>query len=309
MLRSRKLLLVLGLALASACGPVHDDVDLLGVDDQSSAIDRFGLVVLSYTEDRRNLRVRDQLAGVGWFVEHEGPDRAQALALLTAPLVGERAPGTVGTCRTWERMLPALAGSGSYLYLMDAGELSIETAEAEIPLESTYFPDVYPHVSGLLYDGILHRARAILGFGQLRVVGHGSSEVGPFEVELAPPEPVRVLSVDGQHVWGSRVEAAPGADGGPLEVVWSAPTRGTGDGLSVVELVRRGFDRVAVVSCTTEDDGSFEVPAELIAGLPDYGPDQTDRLNLYRSTTQAFSADGLTGGQVVFLAKDSLFLD
>ncbi len=312
----RRLLLPLALAASVAgCGQsaVEDGTSRDGVT-VGGAEGRFGLVVLTFSENRDNWRVRDQLNGSAWFVEHTEMPQREVLRLLNVPLVSERAPAHLDTCELRVRAIghdaPASGLDGGSVYFMDAGEVTVDVGHEGLALDSAWFPDVYPEVAGLVYEGSVQNGLAFMSGPDLRVVGHGSGEVGPFNVEVAPPEPVRLASVAGREVVGHRVALrhAPERTEGGVDVTWSAPHR-AGNGLLVVELVRRGYDRTATLACTVADDGQFTLPEALVARLPDYGRDQTDRLTVTRFGTAPFAADGLPEGQVLVLTRDSVLVD
>jgi hypothetical protein len=302
---SSPLLALALMGLAAACGSVTpDDVG----EEQPGVLDRrFGLVVLSYSDPRDTLGTTGQLTGSAWFVEHELATRDEVLGLLSVPLLGARSPVAEGTCRLTERPVPAEGAPTGAIYFMDAGPLTVESEGRGMGLESAYFPDVYPEVSGLVYDGLLVNGRPVVQQDGLRVIGHGSDEVGPFGAVLAPPPRLRLTSVGGHRVALGRVPVA--LDGADLVVTWGAPERDAeAVGPVVIELVRRGFDHLATLSCSAPDTGRFALPGELVAELPGFGADQTDRLQVYRYSAAAFDADGLGEGLVLVVARDAVFI-
>lgn len=298
------------LAGLAACGGVQE------LEEQTAPLEavegeRFGLVVLNYASDRDDFRIRDQLMGLAWFVEHAEYTRDDVLSLLNVPLVSylEGHPPTGGdACELHVSQVPTGAmvdEAEGWVYFMDAGEISVESGRYGLVLDSLYYPDVLPSVSGLVYDGSVRNGRRLVSRPELTIVGHGSGEVGDFAVTMTPPEAPRLAAIGEGAVRGSRVVGA--APGQPLRVVW---TRGReAGGPVVVEYVRQGFDRVARLVCSADDDGELLLSSELLDTLPDFGPDQTDRIAVSRYALEAFEADGLSQGQALIVATDSVIVD
>lgn len=261
-----------------------------------------GVVVATYTRSPDNPAVRAQLTVSAWFAEHAWGERERVLDFLNTPALASQAPPAPGECRVVTRAIPGRGDDVEAVYFMDAGDLSITVGGGHHALEGHYFPDVFPQVAGLVYDGVV-RDDGSVGPDAMRVEGHGSGAVGPFDVTVSAPEALEILSVTARG-------SAPAEAGlrGAVDVRWTPSARGD-DAEVLVQLVRRGFDRVASVTCAVEDTGRFVIDGSLVASLPSFGADQTDRLHVSRVTLEAFEAQGLDEGRVVVLARDSVFLN
>jgi len=264
-----------------------------------------GVVVATYTRSPDNPQVQAQLTVSAWFAEHAWGERERVLDLLSTPVLASHAPSAPGECRVVARAVPGRGDDVAAVYFMDAGDLSVSVSGERQPLDAHYFPDVFPQVAGLVYDGVVRDNEAV-GPSAMRVQGHGSGAVGPFDVTVPAPEPVEITAVMARGPAPSGGSA--GGLGGAVEVRWTPALQGE-DGEVLVQLVRRGFDRVAAITCTAEDTGRFVIDAALVAALPSFGADQTDRLHVSRVVQEPFEAEGLDDGRAVLLARDSVFLN
>ncbi len=242
--------------------------------------------------------------------DHEGIglDAHEVVDFLAVPHVARSTPPSGQICELRERRgsdgLPASEMAGRALYFMDAGEISVAVRGAAMHLHSGYFPDVHPDVGGLVYDGQHWPGRTLMRRGDVFVRGAGSPEVGPFDVRVTPPRSMKLVKVGRERVRAARLRPTFTDTG--LPVTWHA---GPFDGSVVLEVVRRGFDREASLRCVVPDAGHFVIPQAAYDRLPDYGADQTERLDAYRATSSSFAAEGVSGSTVVMVAKDSVILD
>lgn len=276
--------------------------------DGAIQTDRFGLIVLTHETQRSDGRAGDRMSARGWFVEGVGLDAAEVTDFLGVSETSRVADPTFGACELREQVssdgLPASEMEGRALYFMDAGEVSVAAGRAKMHLHSGYFPDVHPDVGGLVYDGQHWPGRALMRRGAVLVEGAGSPEVGPFAVQVTPPRVMRLHEVGGVRLRSARIR--PGYSNDGLSVTWYA---GPFDGEVVLEVVRRGFDREASVRCVVADAGHFVIPQAAIDQLPDYGADQTDHLEVHRSSRASFEAEGVSRANVVMVAKDTVILE
>ncbi len=284
--------------------------------------EHFGLVVLTLTEDRNSAQLNARLTGNAWFVEHDAGRQDRVLDILEPLTLGAEslavdasAASVSKRCTSSQRRIASRSSASTGpVYFMDAGELVLESDAGVVLFQSAYFPDVDPDIGGLVYDAHGPDARQLLNGTLVRLTGSGATEVGPFVVEIAPPAPLRLTQVGTAALLplstqGTRVNE--GADG-ELLVTWlSARSTDAADSDTTVSVryVRQGFDRVAAVTCRVPDTGRFAIPAEALATLPDMGADQTDRLEVARIRTSKFTAEGLSSGTAVIIARDTVLLD
>lgn len=302
---------VLGLlalaCLASSCGAPGPGEGGAGADEAN-----FGLVVLTDQARPEQPVGRAQLTAMAYFVDAAGVDERAVLDMLNlqVPTEGHRAERDA--CKLDLRPLPdggAVAAPDAVITFMDAGRLSVHAPQQQLTLEGAYLPDVFANVSGVVYDAVQRDGVGLRAGAVVRVVGHGSADVGTFVAETSSPAAIRLTSVAGQPVRRERMELAPdelfSSDG--LDVTWQAGR--LGDGAAIIELSRRGFGDVAVVRCPVVDDGFFHIPGDLLARVPDLGPEQVDRLDAYRVAAAEFTAEGLRLGRLLVATRDTVHLD
>ena len=294
--------MVAGALTHAGCGALSSGG---GADGGDGDLAHAGVIVATYTRSPDNPRVRAQLTVSAWFAEHAWGELDRVLDLLNTPALASHAPPALGECRAVTRAVPGRGDDVEAVYFMDAGDLTVVVGDERQPLDGHYFPDVFPQVAGLVYDGVIRDDEAA-GPHTMRVVGHGSGAVGPFDVTVPAPAPLGITSVIARG--STQGPGTAGGLGGAVEVRWTPSERGE-DGQVLIELVRRGFDRVATITCAAEDTGRFVIDGALVASLPSFGADQTDRLHVSRVSEEAFEAPGLDDGRAVLLARDSVFLN
>ncbi|PIE19376.1 MAG: hypothetical protein CSA66_02465 [Proteobacteria bacterium] len=301
------LLLTAIAAAPHACAAGDLDAGPSGVEALQR--ERFALITLVDADSGHPGGDRE-LVAQAWFVEHEGADRAEVLRLLGVPegaFVDPAVP--TDACVVDTRDLLAGSRGPDDVRLLDAGELLLEWGGAAEMLDSHYIPDVYRGVGGLAYDGVFPGSRAFEAALPLTIRADGSDEVAELAVSVTPPPAVRVHAVIGEPIAEHQAVLPEGALDEPLRVTWGRADPGASD-LSVVLLERRGFDRVATVSCVVEDDGEFTIPQAALQRLPlDLGPDQTDRLLVQRLRAVSFTAPGLPDGMAFAIARDWVHLE
>lgn len=285
----------------TAGGPGGDDGD--GMDHG-----RFGLVVLT----------RAGAAGAGeeftaqaWFAEHSGVPADQILRFLNVPLLADGVPEEADQCRVTRRQLkslpPTADGISGWVDFVDAGPLAVETGRWDLDVRTKLLPDLGLGMGGVVYDTRLRDGEADETPEPWRVEGAGGSQVGAFRAAAQAPEPLRFIAVGPNEVTGPSARWPGDGRAEGLDVSWEAAE--DGHGVVILELVRHGFDRATSVICAAVDDGHFRVPASLVAQLPNYGEDQTDRLELLRYGAGTFTADGLDEGLVLAVSRAAVRLE
>lgn len=319
--------LLVSASLVSACGPSERPRpepprrgagDSQPVTPTSTTIadetgeDRFGLVVVTRSPEAADPQL-ERLVAQAWFAEHPGVATGDVLSFLRVPVLAEAVPPEVGLCEVSVsdvRGAPTLPDrDGAWIDFVDAGEVVVEIRGAGLPLRAKLLPDLGPELSGIVYDGTRAGLSARDLHGAWRVRADGGLDVGPFMTAISGPEPVPFIGAGGQRAVAGRM-ASPlrAAMGDGLEVLWR-PSPRRREGVVLVEIVRLAFDRMARVVCAATDDGSFTIPADVLRKLPVLGQDQTDRLEIVRFTSRPFSAEGISEGLVLGLARTSVLLD
>lgn len=173
--------------------------------------------------------------------------------------------------------------------LLDAGALTITSPVGESWIQGRRLPDI-GQVSGVVYG-------SEAGFGRDAVVipyAPGANyrwtatgaEVGAFDVEVMAPEVPLVLSATRQD--------------GDVTLTWVA-TESPSSLYLTVEAPGGGE-----IECRLEDDGVFALPTSLLA--PFFSAGEGGELVLRRVVAEPIHVSGIDDTQLVFGARDSLFL-
>ncbi|MFT7579664.1 MAG: hypothetical protein ACI9MR_001330 [Myxococcota bacterium] len=291
-------------ALLGAC--TIGEVDAAGTE-ASLTTERFAIVSLTYSENAE-AGASDSLVAQAWFVARDPSTHVTLAHVLDLPaalhLDADVAPET---CRVETRSVDGgehgldraddrFDTDAPQITLLDAGVLTVSTNGRTAPLDSFWFPEVYPEVGGLAYASVVRDTASFDDGVPVGISADGSEEVGPFALAITPPAPMRleeVSYVDGAlSVRWEAAEVAPNL---------TAPV--------VVRFIRRGFDTVTSVTCAADDDGSFLIPAEALADLADLGDDASDRLLVERYLHRDFRAEGISGGFVMAVAQDTVLVE
>jgi hypothetical protein len=309
------LAVLVGLA---ACSPAGDELPLAGwsatLDAEGQSVESFALLTATVSWPRARAARREEPVSLrAVFVTHQGHSREALLDVLGLPqllalpaedscVLVTDAPGSGAA--------DAFRGSsdGAWVDLRDAGRLTVRLeGMAPQSLEPQFIPDVVPLVSGVTYAGAVGFGRTLTtrrAAADVRFASSGSGEVGPFDVRVALPAPLRLYSVGGRYAQRGHVRVPTGGD---LAVRWDA--RGSSDEPLLVELSRRSFGAVDTIRCVVADDGAFVVPGALRARLPAHREPATDRLTVRRMTGAEFYANGVDEGWAFAIAEDFVLLD
>lgn len=288
-------------ALAAACAGTEAD----GPTIAPQAQERFAIATLAWSSARAGNGATAQ----AYFVEHAPGERAALIDFLHVPgaSVAFDAGIPVDSCVVTHPAAPSAA------VLLDAGELTVESADGEAILESSYIPDGYMQVAGLAYEGVIDLDPTTSRF---ELVADGSDEVGPFSVTLNAPPTVKLVAVAGESVVRGRVSVDLGAlaeEMQGLAVAWEAPESPyeglLAEDVAVVTYERRGFGDEWTVACAVKDDGRFTIPAAALHNLPDLGADATDRIIVRRVAGASFAATGISDGLALAIAEDAAYVE
>lgn len=320
-LDARNLLVALTvLVVAVGCGPSEldgiaaaatDEVRLADFlpDDGTVAGGRYGYVIVSRSQrSAAATAARTATVGVrGFFMEHQGFERGEALAALGVPQLHELPP--IGHCAVFHEALDSAdradtaAASDAWVDLLDAGTLTLRLGSFEIPVDSSYFPDVVSFVSGLMYGSVARVPVRRSSPETVVLEGLGGGDVGSFSVTLDAPSDIRILSVGGAVPMAGTASIP---SSGALKVTWT-PGAATDEPV-MLELSRVSFGRVDTVRCAAIDDGAFLIPGALRARLPEHTEPATDRISVRRLVAAELIADGIDEGWAFFVSDDFILL-
>ena len=261
------------------------------------------ILTATATNDRSGtLRRRSQLGLRALFVAHGDTERSALFDLLDLPPLLDL--GATDRCVLHtERANELTAG---WVDLLDAGAVDFVSGDRRYALEVQEFPDVLPEIGGVTYAGSARRsvmAAEAAGGPFVRFEGAGSGEVGPFSVDVGLPTPTRIRFVDGRAAVRGEVDVAAEGD---LLVRWDA--RGTRDAPVLLELSRSSFGARDVLRCVVYDDGSFVIPGEMRAQLPEHTSPATEKLSLRRVADAEFYAPGVDEGWAFVISEDFVLL-
>ncbi len=289
------------LALALGCAEELPSREL----GSSAPASRFGHLSITYSEHRVPGGVDPQVIASGLFARHIGVSKTDVVSAIVSSDGFDDTP-VVGACRVESRALGLRPGEDHFVDLVDAGELRVNAPAGSVRLDRRSFPEVYPAVTGLTYEGTLPRPE--LGEDTpLRIEGRGSYEVGPFVVEATLPAVPSLLAVDGTPVTGPYAAVRWDAD---LEVRWAVPEPNRRAATALIDVVVLGYDRVTTLRCATPDSGLALLPRAGLAALADARqPDATTRLVVQRVRHAPFAAAGIHGGEVVVSSRDAVLVE
>ena len=289
--------------------------DTGGVDElgRSQPADRFGVLAISYSEHRVPGGVDPQIMVAGFFARHVAIARDEVLYTLNIPDV----PDTnlldmpLGSCRLMDRPLAASVEPDpehAFVDLLDAGDIRVHVGARGQRLRRRGVPDIFPHVTGVTYEGIVHDATNPVAGGPIRVEGRGSHEVGDFLVDVTPPPVPRLLEVAGQPVTGGYTSIDDWDTHLPVQWLAAEPAAQPSQRV-YIELVALRFDRIVSLRCVTRDDGSAGLPREGVAEVGKAAtPDASVHLILRRIARSSFATAGIHTGDVFFVSRDSLMV-
>lgn len=183
--------------------------------------------------------------------------------------------------------------------LLNAGPLTIESAFGRAFIEGRHLPDL-GQISGVVYGNDAGYGRDLIvvpyeaGLPYRWALPGG--EIGGVEAQMEAPEVPVVLS-------GTVFDTAKLSQLNDPEFVleWQPPTVGAA-GLFLSIATGDG----GAIECRLEDDGTFTLPGALLEPLRQNG--QGAELVLRRVSVQALEIAGVDHTQLVFGARDSLFL-
>jgi hypothetical protein len=201
-------------------------------------------------------------------------------------LVGlSRAMPGVGQCRPRgeSRATPPLSSIG-HVEFLEAGDVSVSTAEARTALAPHAFPTVTELISGVVYTTRDRSAQPLPAGTGYAVTASGGGGVPALSVEREAPPELETVTIGGELL----VEVTELVASDPLYLTWSPGAPGD---LILVEV--SSGDGAVASTCTFRDEhGAGTVPSIGVAG--------TGRIALHRVRTVRFAAGGLDFGELRF---------
>ena len=194
----------------------------------------------------------------------------------------------------------------AFVDLLDAGDIRISQLQHETGLNRRPFPDIFPTVAGVTYEGIFSSPNSQRDLYRLVLHSKGSYDVGGFSATIGAPAIPRLLELGNAPVTSDYASIDWDAD---LPLSWLHVE--TGEQLSrlLIEISLVNFDKSVSLQCAVADVGSSTISAEQIDAIQqDLSPNTTVRLSVRRVHHTPFVAPGLHTGDVYFVSSDSVIL-
>lgn len=218
------------------------------------------------------------------------------LSAATDPEAVERVVGTrldvpaVGECMILRPFDGSdeldLAAVGS-IELLDAGDVTLRTDDAVMPLATRAFPDIGDRVSGVFYTS-RDAAAELPAPAKYRIESSGSAFMDPFALESqAPSAPEEMTIADADLGERATIE-----EGSPATVRWQKPQQ-SADDLVYVDVWAAASG--ATVRCAFPDAGEGTIPASLLDSETLGAMPATVMVGLHRIRIGTFGAGTKTG--------------
>lgn len=310
----RALEAALSLALASlvaACSPAEEVESSQGRafadgDDKGPArLARIHVIVQASPDP---LGSEPQLDVTARFARYRGLDddfvRARVGAL---PLAQERlAVGQCLSAELLETIEPGAAGErpkggARELLLIDAGNLRVRVAGAQVEVPLVLLPDLLPYMSGVEYAQVIDAMPSVFTLAGERAAvtidleGSSDEEVPATSIQARLPRPLELQTV------GTFDQAA-------LELSWRTDAEASGP--VIVRLASYvGSEPLGnEVVCALADTGSYRLELQ---GLRDLGLGAVGeglRVSASRASVGAFEAGDFAGGELILEIRDTHFV-
>lgn len=199
--------------------------------------------------------------------------------------------------------------SNLQLDLLSVGPITVDGPQRQLRLNARRLPDLVPAFSGVIYgaDQRLDRDPGSLVDYQpgarYRFRAPGGQTTGGFDVTIEAPEPIALEPANG--TWQHDREVVQLARGRAFDLRWDVPMRT--DGEVFLEIAAGYGPGRPRLTCRLEDDGRFDLPAEIVGQLGADSP----RLNvaLRRVSTEQVDIAGLEQSDFTVSAVDRLTLE
>ncbi len=300
--------LCLPLLLLVRCAEEVDPEALL----QSEPATRFALVTLTYSERASAPDAAAPKVMVnGVFARHAGVERDEVLRILNLPNTLDSVTRELveGACVVTVRDYgDANIGQrdGAFVDLIDAGDLQIRLDGIDRLLRRRTFPDIFPMVSGLTYEGELPNLRDIHSLGRVSIESHGSHEIGNFGASVTAPPIPRLLEVGGSHITTDYASIDWSTD---LDIKWQVQNPDPSQSPVFVEIKVVQLDQSASLHCRVPDKGSAGINLAELAPLANQADDDaTISLVVRRVRRTHFMAPKFQLCELTFVSRDAVFL-
>lgn len=272
--------------------------------DASLAEGSFGLMSVTYEEQAGQIGAESTglaLNARAQFVHFAAMDAEHVARLLALPLDPSRDLPELKACGTFDLSVDISRDNRAgddpgHVELLEAGDLSVETAEQVFKLRPRHFPGLLPFITGVVYGEA--RAAQAQGRAQVRVRGAGGDGVGAFDARLQSPAVPRIATVDDKPLAPDAALLSLSAQRG-LRLTIAAGEAST---TTYLELRFRRGERELALRCRPNQAGvEFVVPAAQLAQLPK----DVRSLELVRMRRKPFVADGLDQAEIRVSAQVS----
>ena len=199
--------------------------------------------------------------------------------------------------------------SNLQLDLLSVGPITVDGPQRQLRLSARRLPDLVPAFSGVIYGadqnfGAEEGAPVDYQPGACyRFRAPGGQTTGGFDVTIEAPEPILLEPANGR--WQHDRDVVELERGRSFALRWDVPMRTDGEVfLDITAGYGPGRPRL---TCRLEDDGRFDLPAEIVGQLGADSP----RLNvaLRRVSTERVDVAGLEESEFTVSAVDRLSLE
>jgi len=271
-----------------------------GIDAEGSEAGeaRLGLVSVGYQHDWMESQDTALLTATAQFVRYSAGDHDQVARLLALPLDPRTDLPQRDRCQLYDLSIQLGAESQEteepgYIELLEAGDLKVETEGSSVTLYPSHFPGLLPFISGVTYGEA--RAAQVGRAHQVRASSGGGESVGPFSAQLPSPALPRLISIAGNLPGTSlTVEKTRG-----VEVQWEA-SASSPDAVTYIAIRHTRGKRDLALRCRVQDDGTFTLPAAMIADISG-----RVEIEMARLRQTPFSALGLERGELRVTVRDT----
>lgn len=285
----------------SGCGDGRAPEDETNLGPES----KFGLVLVNYAHDWNDSGEALLLNTTAQFVHYTSLNQDQVARLLALPLNPDRDLPALDACKIYDLSVE-LGGDESFeahepgnVDLLEAGELSVQTADRTVVLEPRHFSGLLPFISGVVY-GEAEASEAQLA-GKVRASSVGGEAVGSFTAETNSPSLPRLRTIDHR----APVQPLLINNHLPLTINWNTALETTTLAQSTdalyLEIRFSRERRDMALRCRPQDNGQFTVPAAAMSEVNN----GKATLELARLRRGNFSATGLEQGELRVTLRDT----
>ena len=275
--------------------------------------ERFGLLVVTYHEDKFGGESRPQVSVGGFFARHAELSQEQVLSILNLPdVLGSNVRSLAhGNCLIKVRGFgdsELSAPESVFVDLLDAGDIRLETGEIDYRLTRRSFPDIFLDVTGVTYEGIFSATHAAWEHAVVSVSSCGSLEVGDFVIQMKMPSVPKLLEIGGVLHSGEYASIDWNQD---FLLRWAghSPLMNEKRGSIFVELSAIELERKVSLHCRSEDTGVMVIPIATLAEIKRHVTGSTTlRMVVRRLGVRKIKAAGVESAELHLISRDSVLL-